>query len=54
MNMTKEELLKKLAEIKKYDGDTEAAHGDADDALLEYINDEEISNAYNIIDKWYA
>ena len=34
--------------------DPEAAHGEADDLLLELIDDEEIANAYNAIEKWYA
>lgn len=49
----KEALLKKLKEFKAL-GDTEAAHGYADDALIEYINDKEITKAYESIDKWYA
>jgi hypothetical protein len=44
--LTKEELLKKLKECDDND-DNEEAHSDADQALLEYINDEEITNAFN-------
>ena len=53
--MTKEELLEKLKSIDiEHNGDTETAHIKADEALLEYINDKEIIEAYNQIDKWYA
>lgn len=34
--------------------DPEAAHANADDLLLEYIADEETSQIYNSIHKWYA
>ncbi len=51
--MTKDELLAKLAVIAQ-DGDQERAHGDADDALIEYINDPDVKAAYDDIDKWYA
>ena len=34
--------------------DTENAHSAADRALLDYINDDEITELYNSIDKWYA
>lgn len=51
--MTKEELLTKL-EACAQDGDVEASHSDADDALIEYINDPEIAEAYHAVPKWYA
>ena len=51
--MTKDELIEKLKELSKI-GDTEMAHHDADDLLISYINDEEISEAYGNIGKWYA
>lgn len=44
------ELLRSLAGS----GDPETAHSMADDALLEYISDPEVSDAFNAIDKWYA
>ena len=50
--MTKEELIKKLNECAK--NEPEAAHGDADDLLIEYINDKEIAEAYDNVPKWYA
>ncbi len=49
----KEWLLKQLASCAK-DGDTEMGHVRADDALLNYIGDEDISTAFNMIYKWYA
>lgn len=52
--MTKEELLEALKEIYKNEGDKEMAHVRADNSLLEYINDEDITNAYEEIEKWYA
>jgi hypothetical protein len=51
--MTKEELLELLKVCAKH-GDTEVAHQDADTALVSYINDPEIAEAYEQIDKWYA
>ena len=60
--MNKEELIKKLNTIckstwtfhgKEYP-DIEANHFRADEALLEYINDEDISNAFNEIEKYYG
>ena len=51
--LSKLELLKRLADCAK-PSDTEAAHGEADALLLEYINDEDIRAAYDAIDKWYA
>lgn len=34
--------------------DPERDHGEADDALLEFIGDADITAAYNAIEKWYA
>lgn len=34
--------------------DIEADHSEADDLLVKYINDPEITKAYERIDKWYA
>lgn len=53
--MEKKELIERLENIKKeYWWDTEEAHVEADSALIEYINDEEVTKAYDNIDKWYA
>jgi hypothetical protein len=49
----KARLLFLLAECAR-NPDKERAHGNADDALLEYINDPDITKAYNAFEKWYA
>ena len=46
-------LIKTLKKCQKSD-DTESAHVEADEALVEYINDEEISKLYYAIAMWYA
>jgi len=51
--MTKQGLLD-LLEKESHNGDYEVAHGRADDALVEYINDAEITEAYGKVGKWYA
>ena len=51
--MTKAELLEALRKCAQ-DSDTEGAHAEADGLLLEYINDSEITEAYNAIEKWFA
>ena len=51
--MTKEELIKELKQ-QLNNGDQEDAHMAADNLLLQYINDKEIEDAYNMIDKWYS
>jgi len=53
--MTKEEVIQKLNEIAKtFPDEKEINHTFADKLLLEFINDEEITAAYNQIEKWYA
>lgn len=55
MAMTRDELLDKLRKIKDTKGwDKEVTHGEADQALLDFINDPEIEQAYDAIEKWYA
>lgn len=51
--MNKEELLNILLE-DEYSIDPEAHHAQCDDALLEYINDKQISKAFKLRTKWYA
>lgn len=34
--------------------DPEKAHSQADDALIAYIDDPDVTRAFNNIDKWYA
>jgi len=52
-DMTRQELLERLKEINE-NSDTEGGHIEADEALIEYINDEDIKKAYDDIRKWYA
>ena len=50
--MTKEELLKILKDCDQLDW--ESGHSQADEALIDFINDEDIAEAYENIGKWYA
>lgn len=52
--MTKEELLKILNENASQSGDHEIEHINCDEALLTYINDPDITEAFNRGNKWYA
>ena len=49
----KERLLDELARCAALT-DIEVAHSDADDALIAYIDDPEVTVAYEQITKWYA
>jgi hypothetical protein len=49
----KDKLLKNL-EILQKDSDLERAHIMADQLLLLYIADSEITDAFEKIEKWYA
>ena len=51
--MTKEELI---VQLKSWHGPTDAeiAHDKADALLLDYIDDEEVRQAFDAIEKWYA
>lgn len=51
--MSKTELLEALRQCATLD-DTENAHVLADHALLEYVNDSDVTSAYREIRKWYA
>lgn len=53
-NMQKEDLIKRLIDIKMNEKDIETAHIKADDAILYFINDLDIKSAYDDIQKWYA
>ena len=48
--MTKQELIEKL---KNVEGLKPEAHIQADELLLEYIADAEVTKTFNNIDKWY-
>lgn len=51
--MSKTELLRKLADYAR-NVDGEAAHAAADTALLEFIDDPDITAAYDEVPKWYS
>lgn len=51
--MTKDELLEKLSALAE-GHDSEHAHAEADKALIEFIDDDEITAAYQSVEKWYA
>ena len=52
-NMTKEDLILALVDLSD-DNDIERVHVHADQLLLDYINDHEISIAFFAIKKWNA
>lgn len=51
--LTRDELLKELKDLSGH-YDAEVAHASADDLLLKFINDEEITAAFENIERWYA
>lgn len=51
--MDKQELLTKLIELQGIDDD-ESGHSQADKLLIAYINDPDITKAFEEIHKWYA
>ena len=51
--MTKAELIAVLRECAKND-DTEESHADADDALLAFIDDPDVTTLYMSLKRWYA
>jgi len=51
--MTNDELLNKLREYDDND-DHDAGHREADEALLEYIGDDDITDAFYNITRWYS
>jgi hypothetical protein len=51
--MTKEELIARLKEYAELH-DAEIAHINADAALIDFINDPDVTAAFNAIDRWYA
>lgn len=48
----KEKLLRQLEEAQYTD--PENGHSLADDALIEFINDTDITTAYEKLERWYA
>ncbi len=51
--MTIEELIKKLEALQTH-GDPESGHQEADSALLEFIGNQEVTEAFEKIRKWYS
>lgn len=51
--MTRKDLLEFLRN-EQLNADHEVAHFNADTALLEYIDDDEIAEAFTAIRRWYA
>lgn len=51
--LKKDELIKILKDLATSD-DYEVTHSLADLALVKYINDNEIEEAYDDVGKWYA
>ena len=49
--MKKEEIIEQLKTLK---GDPECDHSEADDLLLKFIGDKEITEAFENVTKWYA
>lgn len=56
--VTKKKLVEGLSIIRDFQShnhsDYENDHVDADDLLLKYINDNEVTDLFNSIFKWYA
>ena len=43
-----------LATLRDFSGDPEGDHVAADEALLAFIGDEEVTSVFNNLEKWYA
>jgi uncharacterized protein Smg (DUF494 family) len=55
MKLTKEEALDMLRRLAKAsETDAEQPRAEADDVLLRLIDDPEITQAYQAVEKWYA
>ena len=52
--ISREELLEELKELSELKHDPEVAHSEADEAIINYINDPEIEQAFEEVPKWYA
>lgn len=51
--LSRDEIIQILKDLS-VDDDYEATHALADYAIIKYINDKEIENAYNEVGKWYS
>ena len=52
--ISRAEVISRLQELEGDYGDIEASHAEADELLLQYINDPEIEKAFEEVPKWYA
>ena len=54
--ISRSNLLDSLKELAQqgYNTDVEAVHAEADELLLNYINDSEIEKAFENVPRWYA
>ena len=52
--ISREELISKLKELIGDEMDPEASHAEADELLLNYINDPEIEKVFEEVPKWYS
>lgn len=53
VHLTRDELLARLRELKDHD-DPERGHYEADELLLQFIADDEIRRAFEVITRWYT
>lgn len=51
--MWRDELIEKLKELKEHD-DPASAHELADEYLLSYIGDKEVSELFYNLERWYS
>lgn len=51
--MNRQQLIERMKALTD-GGDTETRHVAADALLLEYIGDDELTEAFNSLKKWYA
>lgn len=51
--LSRDEIIQILKDLS-IDDDYEVTHGLADYAIIKYINDKEIEDAYNEVGKWYS
>ena len=52
--ISRADLIENLKELTELKHDPEVAHSEADELLLNYINDPEIEKVFEEVPKWYA
>lgn len=52
--LTRAMLLARLRELRGLSEGIEAAHYDADNLLLDFIDDDEVRKAFENVPRWYA